>query len=491
MKKILLFCLLLAGYSLHAQQRYIDSVFANVNVTPDVTYGANVTVITNPPSLDTLQMDIYEPAGDTLSARPLIIYIHTGSFLPVPLNGQCTGDKRDSATVEMCTRFAKKGYVVAAIDYRLGWNPLSPDQDTRTGTLLNAVYRAIQDVKSCVRYFRMTIATMANPYRVDDNKIVLGGQGSGGYVALAYETVNDYIDITLPKFMNLTTNQPYVDTSLSGDWDGYGGGALNQPALNNPGYNMNVHFIFNMGGALGDSSWLEAGDAPMVCFHVPNDPFAPYSYGPVTVPTTGQFVVNVSGSYDIVRRADYLGNNDPFRFLGLTDAYTQRANMVNDGYEGLCPLVRPSWPSPPFLGGEAGPWEWWDTACPNDTPSLASNPDMSRSKGIAYIDTVQGYLCPRMWTTLMSVGMDEVAKIDRSVRVYPNPAASDFTILIDAYSVNLKSIVITDVTGKIVRTIQGNGNYVYTVSRGDLPKGIYLIKTKFTTGETTRRIVLQ
>jgi dienelactone hydrolase len=67
-------------------------------------------------------MDVYEPSGDTASVRPLVLVLHTGSFLPAVMNGQPTGGRKDSAVVEMCTRFAKKGYVAAAVSYRLGWN---------------------------------------------------------------------------------------------------------------------------------------------------------------------------------------------------------------------------------------------------------------------------------------------------------------------------------------------------------------------------------
>ena len=486
MKKLLLTIFVASTLLTSAQQRYIDNVFSSVDVTPDVAYGANVTIITGSPTLDTLLMDVYEPSGDTSLERPLLIYIHTGSFLPVVLNGQCTGDKLDSASVEMCMQFAKKGYVVASINYRLGWNPTG-DQDTRTGTLLNAVYRAIQDVKSAVRYFRQSVAIASNPFRIDQNKIALGGQGSGGYVALAYATIDNYGDITLTKFLNLTTGNPYIDTTLSGDWDGYGGSALNQPAFNNPGYSTDINFVFNMGGAMGDSSWMEPGDVPMVCLHVPNDPFAYYTYGPVIVPTTGQFVVNVSGSYDIVRRANYLGNNDVFRFLGLTDPYTLRANMVNDGYDGLCPLVRPDPPGP--LTGEAGPWEWWDTTCTSNAASLASNPDMSRTKGLAYIDTAQNYIAPRMFRAMgLSVGINETEFLSNSVKIYPNPSHGNFNIAIDAAFVSLLEIRIADITGRLVKTISGDGRFIYEVDGDDLKSGIYFVKVKFTNGEVVKQL---
>ena len=488
MKKLLLLICFLTSYELNAQQRYLEDVFSSVIVTSDVIYGLNVTVITGAPALDTLKMDIYEPDGDTASGRPLILYLHTGSFLPVPINGQCTGDKSDSASVEMCKRFAKKGYVVASINYRLGWNPVG-DQDTRTGTLLNAVYRALQDAKSSIRYFRKTVAMLANPYKIDQTKIAIAGQGSGGYVALAYASIHSYADITLTKFINFSTSNPYIDTTFSGDWDGNGGNGLNQPSLNNPGYSTEINFVLNIGGALGDSTWLKAGDVPMVCCHVPNDPFAPYMYGPVIVPTTGQFVVNVSGGYDIVRRANYLGNNDSFRFLGLTDPFTVQADAINDGYDGLYPLLRPD-PAGP-LTGEAGPWEWWDTTCTNNASSLASNPDMSKAKGLAYIDTVQGYVCPRMFQALgLSVGIDESIQLQKSVKIYPNPSAGNFRIAVDAAFSELQTIRITDITGKIVRIINGNHNFIYDVDRQKLSPGVYFIKAQFSKGAVVKQLVL-
>ena len=38
-------------------------------------------------------MDIYEPSGDSLTERPLIIHMHTGTFLPIIHNGNPTGDE--------------------------------------------------------------------------------------------------------------------------------------------------------------------------------------------------------------------------------------------------------------------------------------------------------------------------------------------------------------------------------------------------------------
>ncbi|HQX71079.1 MAG TPA: hypothetical protein PLZ63_11955, partial [Bacteroidia bacterium] len=100
-------------------QRFLTEVFPSVNVTPNVVYGQNYEVLTGTPVLKDLKMDIYEPAGaaDPMTERPLIIYLHTGSYIPIIVNGNATGSRNDSAAVEICKQFARRGYVVANMDY--------------------------------------------------------------------------------------------------------------------------------------------------------------------------------------------------------------------------------------------------------------------------------------------------------------------------------------------------------------------------------------
>ena len=65
--------------------RYLDEIFDNVDKTEDVVYGNSPDLPFiflfewNTQDLD-LTMDIYEPQGDTLSNRPAIIFMHSGSF---------------------------------------------------------------------------------------------------------------------------------------------------------------------------------------------------------------------------------------------------------------------------------------------------------------------------------------------------------------------------------------------------------------------------
>ncbi len=501
--------------NIFGQSRYLDEVFTGVTTTDSVVYGQNFNFITGTPVLTNLVMTVYEPTDDQIANRPLVIYIHTGSFLPILINQTPTGDMHDSATVEMCKDFARRGYVAISMDYRLGWNPAAggvTGQDIRTGTLLQAVYRALQDTKTCVRYFKMTAQTQGNPWRIDTDKIIINGQGSGGYIALAYATLQDLSEINLPKFIatndvpgyGIFANQPYVLESIWGDPNGFGG----DPTLNVsnwPGYTNNIRFMVNMGGALGDSTWMEAGDVPMVCFHVPNDPFAPYDNGPVFVPGSGQYVVDVSGSHRVIRIADSLGNNSCFN-LPFTDPYSLRANMVNDGYYGLFPFVLPPNPNPLYGGiGQAGPWEWWSLADlenlggaaladPANANGLITNPDMSKTKALNYIDSIHGYLNPRIVACLnldtTDVGIGEIDQ-HLSVNIFPNPATNFFTLTVPNSNDRIQFVKLFDVSGKIILEMREINKAYITIDRQNLPAGLYTIKIGLSIGEITEKVVLQ
>ena len=218
-----------------SQERYIDEVFANFTVDSSIVYSTNLSVLaasqgfpyvpTGSNGIPALAFDLYEPAGDTIAERPLIIMLHTGTFAPIIYNGNPTGMRDDFATSRICQSYAKRGYAVANLEYRLGWNPALPTQAERAASLMKAVYRAIQDTKSAVRYFRKDYAN-GNQWGIDTSRIILCGQGSGGWVALGYATVDKLAEIQLPKFLDLTIPAnpvALIDTTVIGDWDGIGG----------------------------------------------------------------------------------------------------------------------------------------------------------------------------------------------------------------------------------------------------------------------------
>ena len=530
LQSILILCFLGLGITTNAQTRYLDDVFSAVTVTSDVTYATNISILPMlqglPPGPTTIKCDIYEPTGDSIVNRPVIILVHTGSFLPPVLNGQPTGSKTDLSIVEQCTRWAKKGYVAIAMDNRLGWNPTSTDQDVRTSTLLQAAYRGIQDAKAMVRYMRMTEAT-GNPHGIDPNKFVLGGQGTGAYISLGYATLDDpAVELMLPKFINFNTTppSPYVYPPFFGNPDGTDSAWL--PAVasptgqdelwnipNNSTYSNDVNMVFNLGGALADISWLEAGDVPMVSFHCENDPYGPIDTGDVIVPTTGDFVVEVMGSRTVQYYANQYLNNDPFALAGISDVYTTAANINNSGLEGLNVFNTPPPSTTPNAFGEleeeqGSPWDWWDNAtydamfqAVNGAPpgygaanSLLGNPDMSSTKGNAYLDTIQGYLNPRIYAVLDLVNhvpiiINGINDIESPlVDLYPNPANNVLNIV--SYTVGIENIYIYNTNGQLVLANEVNANQI-RLNTSTLSKGVYIVDIKSKNTSIKRKLIIE
>jgi hypothetical protein len=505
--------MLLLGTIPASAQRYLTEIFPTISRTPSIQYGSNYSFLSGTPTLSPLLMDVYEPDTliDTQTARPLVVVLHTGSFLPPVINGQPTGSRRDSSIVEICSQFARRGYVAAAMSYRLGWNPAATGpagQDIRTGTLLNAVYRAIQDAKACVRYFKAD-ASVSNNFGIDTTKIILVGQGTGGYVVQGYAYVDKTSEINLPKFLSSTTDatygfvagQSYVNQAVVGDFDGFGGLPSFNNSNNTPGHTSDVHFIINMGGALGDSSWMEAGDAPLMGFHPIGDPFAPFYIGDVVVPTTGDFVVEVSGSGQAVERANQLGLNACMSTpVPFSDPYSVRANSINNGLEGLFPFY-----TNPQI--QSGPWEWYDSTAtvfyasflppPYNTQggaaysaSILTNPDMSKAKALAYIDTIMGYSNPRIVRCLgITTGLNEnLAKIT-GVKLMPNPADQQMSIVAENRNELIRAVDILDITGRSLFSANDINASNYTVDRNGIPSGAYLVKVHFDKGIVTLKAI--
>ena len=106
---------------------------SHVNVTTDVVYGSNVTVLPllqARPAAQPLACDIYEPAGDTETDRPLIICTTRATSSQYERKCRATRAIRLRSS---SARFAQMGYVVASINYRLGQtsrNPVRTDLPT-------------------------------------------------------------------------------------------------------------------------------------------------------------------------------------------------------------------------------------------------------------------------------------------------------------------------------------------------------------------------
>lgn len=537
MKKLNILLLLVFSicYLQLSAQRYLEPITSTVDVTPDVVYATNITILPvlfgGDPEPEELKMQIYTPGGETdVTDRPMVMYFHTGSFLPPYANGGITGAVTDSTVVEVCTRLAKMGYVTAAVSYRQGWNPtaLGADgQDTRTGTLLNAAYRGIQDARAAVRFIRKTVAEDNNPYGVDPDKIVLWGQGTGGYISVGAAFLDRFEEVLLPKFIG-SNALPYVDTTLVGNVYGTTQKPLCLP--NHVAYSSDFALAVNMGGALGDSTWIDGGgnEPPNIGFHVEKDPFAPFNFGQVIVPTTGDFVTNVSGTRGVVGRSNRTGVNDimaPANLLLSAENDPLGVNNINEVYKTEDPSI-PSLTGPyklsvdnmyPFktAGPQSGPWDWWgkpqlDVIIPlvnqatnsnfsSDTlhmNGLLTNPGMSPEQGRAYIDTIIAYYAPRGCVALglceNIVNVEDVTLTGEEVglSMAPNPATQSIRIETNA-TTPIQDVLVFTLNGTLAKVKQNVNESQYTLDRLGLTSGMYIVKLRFEDGIVTKKVIFR
>jgi acetyl esterase/lipase len=113
-----------------------------------------------------LTMDFYQPKEMT-GPSPAVIYVHGG--------GWTGGDKSDGAGLLFKSELVRRGYVMAAINYRLAPKYTFPAQ--------------IEDVKCAVRYLRANAAK----YNLDPKRIgAIGGSAGGQLVSLLGVSDNEW-----------------------------------------------------------------------------------------------------------------------------------------------------------------------------------------------------------------------------------------------------------------------------------------------------------
>ncbi len=256
--------------------RYSDpAVFDSVTVTLAVPFGANTPVVGS--GSQTLYMDVYEPFGDTVSSRPTVLIAFGGSFVG--------GQRSDVA--ELCKAFARSGYVAVAPDYRVGFFFPAELSTTR------AVMRSAHDLRACVRYLHKSISDLGDPYRIDPDRIIVGGVSAGaiGAVHMAYLDQESEIPAVL-----------YNDTAALGGLAGNSG---------SPGYPETIAGVISFSGAIGDTAWIDTGDEPMCSIHEVGDYLVPYGTAQVSVAgiPTG---LTASGGADMAVRTANVGVENCF-----------------------------------------------------------------------------------------------------------------------------------------------------------------------------------
>ncbi|MBC7778130.1 MAG: carboxylesterase family protein [Phycisphaerae bacterium] len=268
--------------------RYLNNVFSTVKMTT-VAYAPTVSHLGQNINLS---MDVYEPQGDTLSSRPVVVLAHGGSFI--------FGDK--SMMQQWCELLAKKGYVAVSIQYRL--YPFLVLGLPDSIKIFDTAVKATGDMKAAVRFLREDAAT-ANQFRVDASNIFIGGYSAGAVTALhtAYLGLNDQI----PTFLQTLI-------TANGGLEGISGTASNKT------YSSHSDAIVNMSGGLYRSFWVDNTASPIVSIHGTADATVPYTYG------LAANIAFLEGSSLVHARAESVGlwnNLLTVPGAGHTDLYEQ------------------------------------------------------------------------------------------------------------------------------------------------------------------------
>jgi dienelactone hydrolase len=210
--------------------RYRDQSFTDVTVTPNLAYGSAPDAQGNPV---TLRLDLYRPAGDPLISRPALVWVHGGGF--------SSGDKGNAVPVDAANTFARLGYVVVSINYRLLGSGCV--QNPGSSACLVAAIEAKHDAQAAVRWLRANATT----YGVDPARIGMGGESAGGITSALVGMYSE-------------------DVGTSG----------------NPGFSSRIGGFVSVSGGLPNGVFASSDDAWGLLFHGTADGVVPYTWSNAT-----------------------------------------------------------------------------------------------------------------------------------------------------------------------------------------------------------------
>ncbi len=242
-----------------------------------------------------LEMDIYLPANDTLSKRPVIIWAFGGAFL--------IGFKEQDPIPDYCRYFAERGYVTVSIEYRINFNTLDGNSAER------AVYRAAQDIRAAQRF----LADNASTYNIDINSMFLTGSSAGCVAGIHTAYMEE------PERPASTYGITLEPSDL---------GCIDCVGNSNYGnQRVPVRGLINHWGAIGDTVWIEntaRDNIPMISFHGTADDIVPFGTGqPFNLPIWP----TLQGSQDIHTR---LTNNGVENTLVAWDGIGHEPELLED-----------------------------------------------------------------------------------------------------------------------------------------------------------------
>ncbi len=459
---------LFSSQALRAQNQYTQNNFTVVLSNPNLVYGIETNFAG---ILDTLRLDIYKPVGDQNCQRPLLVLVHGGSWI--------AGSKYDSNILLLAQEMAKKGYVVAAINYRLGMHKTSNYSMywacnngisapcayvSDSSEVIRALYRGMQDTKGAIRFMK----ERASVDSIDINNVYLAGESAGGFNVLAATFMQEEFQKPADCFAISDAGIPDPDLlsclpsvySLSRPDLGSVEGNLHIGSMNSK-----VKGVANFYGGLFDLSLINSAaiKPALYLFHQGSDVVVDYLYNkvlgrinwecfaPTNVCQPYPYTPYAHGSESIRRQLDSMGTQAPLHHADIVYNF----NYMND-----C-----------FANGHS-----------IDNVVLRS---LNMAELFSIVIDSSGNI-PPMNCSLISV--PELSAADFSV--YPNPAGRQFNILYSS-TIRIKRVVLRDLLGKELETYFTKSNFFQIILPENVLAGLYFLEIECDEGIVMKKILVQ
>ena len=242
---ITLYMVFSASAQMSGPIKYKDDVFSAITVSKNLSYGRDSTGKKKHSTF----FDLYQPADDSTGLRPLIIWMHGGGFK--------FGSKEAAGIRLWSASFARRGYVCAAINYRMSSNKLR----FHFNDLVKGCYDAVQDAQTAIAWFKANAVRL----RIDTNRIVLAGNSAGGMIALQAAYSSN------AEMLHLIGNN---DSSLVSQTVDAG----------------HIAAVINFWGGIFNTDWLKNARVPIVSVHGKKDGIVPYDHK--GYPLYGSFAIH-------------------------------------------------------------------------------------------------------------------------------------------------------------------------------------------------------
>lgn len=424
MKKYLLLALVLFSLNLSAQScdgRYQSEIFDSV-VVKTVDYGLAGS--------QNLKMDIYSALADTATERPVVIFCFGGSFIG--------GSRTSPELVALAESFARRGFLCASIDYRVASNPFALGQEEGA---VKVVFRAIQDGKAAIRYFRKD-ARNGNALGVDSNQIFIGGTSAGGILAINLAYADDVSKLK-------STWQTWAEDI--GGLEGNSG---------NSGYCSAPNAVFSFSGAIADTAFIDENDVPLYANHATGDQTVDYDFGP---PYGGLIPLELHGTGDLETRMNTQS------IYNEIDTYSGNAHPVFVDGDSLTSYIRFE-----TTKDNLSTFFYNILDCNASNLKKASQQDCS-SFVVEPIDSTG--------TSIASLEKEE-----NDFVIYPNPSKNYLVLKSEK---EFTALQIVDVFGRIVFTANGINSTEKRIDCSDYSKSTYAVRILINDVWQTRMLLIE